>query len=42
MYQAILNYGMFSGPFLGNLEQLFFIKVWWQKKIIFLQMRNTV
>ena len=25
-----------------SLEWLFFIKLWWQKKIIFLQMNNTI
>ena len=42
IYQVILIYGIFSGSFLDNLEWLFFIKLWWQKKMIFLQMRDTI
>ena len=41
-YQIILIYGIFSGLFLDNLEWLFYIKLWWQKKIFFLQMHNTI
>ena len=26
----------------GQLRMTFFIKLWWEKKIIFLQMHNTV
>ena len=38
---GILIYGIFSGSILGNLEWLFFIKLWWQKKI-FIQMHNSI
>ena len=38
----IIIYGRFSDSFLDNSELLFFIKVWWQKKIIFIQRHNTV
>ena len=40
----ILNalYGVFLGSFLDNLEWPFLIKLWWQKKIIFLQIHNTI
>ena len=35
--------GIFSGSFfLDNLEWPFFLKLWWQRKIIFLQMHNTI
>ena len=37
-----LNLWIFSGSFLDNLERPFFIKLWWQKKIIFLQIHNTI
>ena len=30
------------GYFLDNLEWLFFIKLWWQKKIIVIQMHHTI
>ena len=30
------------GSFLDNSEWLFFIKLWWQKKVIFIQMHNTI
>ena len=42
IYQVILIYGIFSSSILDNLETLFFIKLWWQKEIIFLQMYNTI
>ena len=42
MYQVILIYGIFSSSFLDNLERLFFMKLWWQKKLSFLQMHNTI
>ena len=41
-HQVILIYGIFSGGFLDYLEWPFFIKLWWQKKIIFLWMHNTI
>ena len=41
IYQVISIYGKFPGSFLDNIEWLFFIKLWWKKKIIFLQMHNT-
>ena len=41
-YHVILICGIFSGSFLDNLELLFFIKLWWKKKIFFLQMHNTI
>ena len=41
IYQVISIYGKFSGSFLDNIEWLFFIKLWWQKKI-FLQIHNTI
>ena len=34
--------GYFQVYFLGNLKLLFFIKLCWLKKIIFLQMHNTI
>ena len=36
------GYGIFSGSFLGNLEWTFSIKLWCQKKIIFLQIHTTI
>ena len=42
IYQVILIYGIFPGSFLDNLEWSFFIKLWRQKKIIFLQTYNTI
>ena len=42
IYQVILIYGIFSASHLHNLEWLFFIKLWWQKKIIFPQIHNTI
>ena len=38
----VFIYGIFLGSFLDNLERPFFIELWWQKKIIFLQMHNTI
>ena len=40
--KVILFYGIFPGSFLDILEWLFFLKLWWQKKIIFLQMHNAI
>ena len=40
--QVILIYGIFSSSILDNFETLFFIKLWCQKEIIFLQMYNTI
>ena len=31
-----------TSSFLGNLEWLFFINLWWHEKIIFLQIYNTI
>ena len=42
IYQAMLIYRIFSGSFLDNLELFFFIKLSWQKKVIFLQMHNLI
>ena len=38
----MLIYRMFSGSFLDKLELIFFIKLSWQKKVIFLQMHNLI
>ena len=40
--QVILINEIFSGSYLDNLEWFFFIKLWWQKKIIFLQIHNAI
>ena len=42
IYQAMLIYRIFSGSFLDNLELFFFIKLSWQKKVIFLQMHHLI
>ena len=38
----MLIYRMFSSSFLDKLELIFFIKLSWQKKVIFLQMHNLI
>ena len=42
IYQVILIYGDIFRFIFRQLEMIFFIKLWWQKKKIFVQMRNTI
>ena len=42
IYQVILIYGDIFRFIFRQLEMIFFIKLWWQKKKIFFQMHNTI